>query len=64
MICGATQADYALLVIDSGENSFEGGFYKGGLTKEHAYLVKALGVNKVVIIVNKMDLINWSEKRY
>ena len=32
-----------MLVIDSGPNSFEGGFEKGGQTKEHAYLIKAFG---------------------
>lgn len=30
MISGTAQADYAMLVIDSGPNAFEGGFERGG----------------------------------
>lgn len=41
MIYGAAQADAAILVIDA--VNFESGF-QGGQTKEHALLVKSLGV--------------------
>lgn len=62
MITGASQADYAILVIDV--PSFENGFSNGGLTKEHSYLIKSLGARDVIVALNKMDLVNWDSKRY
>lgn len=43
MITGATQADSALLVINSIKGEFETGFEMGGQTREHSLLVKSLG---------------------
>ena len=53
-----------VLVIDSGINAFDAGFYSGGRTKEHALLAKTLGVSKIIVAVNKLELFNWEEKRY
>ena len=64
MISGTSAADFALLVIDSGVNAFNAGFYSGGQTKEHALLAKTLGVNKLIVAVNKLELLNWNQKRY
>ena len=64
MIAGTSAADYALLVIDSGINAFDAGFYSGGRTKEHALLAKTLGVSKIIVAINKLELFNWEEKRY
>lgn len=58
MITGAAQADYAILVIDV--THFDSTFISGGQTKEHAYIVKSLGVQTIVVAVNKMDAINWN----
>ena len=57
MITGAAQADYAILVIDV--THFDSTFINGGQTKEHAYIVKSLGVQTIVIAVNKMDVVEW-----
>lgn len=59
MITGASQADAAVLVISGkqGEGVQE-------QTKEHAFLMKVLGVNQVIVAVNKMDAANYDEKRY
>lgn len=40
------------------------GFDKGGQTREHAMLAKSLGVQQLVVVINKMDDVNWSEKRF
>ncbi|MEN2495388.1 MAG: translation termination factor GTPase eRF3 [Marteilia pararefringens] len=64
MISGSSHADVAVLVISARLGEFESGFDKGGQTKEHVLLVRTLGVEKVVIIVNKMDSCNWDEERY
>ncbi|EED23350.1 translation elongation factor EF-1 subunit, putative [Talaromyces stipitatus ATCC 10500] len=62
MIAGASQADFAVLVIDAGTGNFESGLK--GQTKEHALLVRSMGVQKVVVAVNKMDIVSWSKDRF
>lgn len=62
MIAGASQADFAMLVIDSGTGNFEAGLK--GQTKEHALLVRSMGVQKLVVAVNKMDAAKWSKERF
>ncbi|KAH8830632.1 EF Tu GTP binding domain-containing protein [Flagelloscypha sp. PMI_526] len=64
MISGASQADCALLVVDAGTGEFEAGFDRGGQTREHLILVRSLGVAQVVVSVNKLDQVNWSQDRY
>jgi peptide chain release factor subunit 3 len=66
MIGGASQADVGCLVISARKGEYETGFEKGGQTREHAILAKTQGVNKLVVVVNKMDdpTVNWSEERY
>ena len=64
MIAGTSAADYALLVVDSGLNAFDAGFYRDGRTKEHALIAKTLGVSKIIVAINKLELFNWEEKRY
>jgi elongation factor 1-alpha len=54
----------AILVIASGEGEFEAGISKNGQTREHALLAYTLGVKQMIVVVNKMDGINWSEKRF
>lgn len=62
MLAGASQADFAVLVIDASTNSFEAGLR--GQTKEHALLVRSTGVQNVVVAINKMDAAQWSEERF
>ena len=64
MIGGAAQADIGVLVISSRKGEFEAGFEQGGQTREHAMLAYTLGVQKLIILVNKMDCCDWEEKRY
>ena len=66
MIGGASQADVGILVISARKGEYETGFEKGGQTREHAMLAKTQGVNKLVIVVNKMDdpTVEWSKDRF
>ncbi|KAK1925077.1 hypothetical protein DB88DRAFT_437513 [Papiliotrema laurentii] len=64
MISGAAQADVALLVVDGSPGEFEAGFERGGQTREHAWLVRSLGVKEIIVGINKMDVVDWSQDRY
>ncbi|PWN53684.1 hypothetical protein IE53DRAFT_408489 [Violaceomyces palustris] len=66
MISGAAQADIAILVISARRGEFETGFERGGQTREHAMLVKTAGVQRLVVVINKMDdsTVNWEKERY
>ncbi len=57
MITGASQADAALLVVAAPDGVME-------QTKEHVFLARTLGINQLIISVNKMDAAKYDEKRY
>ena len=62
MIAGASQADFAVLVIDASTGNFESGLK--GQTKEHALLVRSMGIQRIVVVVNKLDAVLWSQPRF
>ena len=62
MIAGASQADFAVLVIDATAGAFESGLR--GQTKEHALLVRSMGVSRLIIAVNKLEMVSWSQDRF
>ncbi len=66
MITGASQADAALLVVSARKGEFEAGMSPEGQTREHAILAKTMGINQLIVAVNKMDATDppWSQKRY
>ena len=55
-----------MLIISARKGEFETGFEKGGQTGEHAVLAKTLGVDRLIIAVNKMDdpSVEWAKERY
>jgi elongation factor 1-alpha len=57
MITGASQADAAVLVVAASEGVQE-------QTKEHVFLARTLGINQLIIVINKMDAVNYDQKRF
>lgn len=72
MISGASQVDVALLMVPAEMGGFEKAIAKGnhkkgevqGQTRQHARLCYLLGINQLIVGINKMDSVDWSEKRY
>jgi len=57
MITGASQADAAILVCAAKEGV-------QAQTKEHVFLARTLGINQLIIALNKMDEVNYDKARY
>jgi elongation factor 1-alpha len=57
MITGTSQADCAILIIDSTTGGFEAGISKDGQTREHALLAFTLGVRQMICCCNKVSLL-------
>ncbi|ODV98184.1 hypothetical protein PACTADRAFT_20341, partial [Pachysolen tannophilus NRRL Y-2460] len=62
MINGVSQADLGILIIDA--NNFESGFGLNGQTREQILIAKNLGLDKLVIAINKMDIFNYDQDRF
>lgn len=52
----------AMILVSMKENEFEASL-SGGMTKEHLTLARAIGIEHLIIVANKMDLIDWDEKK-
>ena len=57
MITGASQADAGVLVVAANDGVM-------AQTKEHVFLSRTLGVNQLIVAVNKMDMVKFDEKRF
>lgn len=77
MISGAAQADAALLVVDGSIGGFEAGFSEAapafgagggfgapptqGQTREHAQLIRSLGVDQMAVVITKLDTCGYAQ---
>ncbi len=57
MISGAAAAEAAFLIVDASEGVRE-------QTKRHAYILSLLGMKKVTVLVNKMDLVGYDREKF
>jgi sulfate adenylyltransferase large subunit len=57
MITGASQAEAAILIVDVKEGVQE-------QTRRHAYILSMLGLEQVIAVLNKMDLVDYGRERF
>jgi sulfate adenylyltransferase subunit 1 len=57
MVTGASTADLAIILVDARAGLLE-------QTHRHSFIAHLLGIKHMVVCVNKMDLVDWDEKRY
>ena len=57
MVTGASTADLAIILVDARAGLLE-------QTHRHSFIAHLLGIKHMVVCVNKMDLVEWSEDRY
>lgn len=57
MITGASRAQAALLMIDAKEGVQEN-------SRRHAYMLSMLGIQQIAVVINKMDLVDYSQEAY
>ncbi len=57
MVTGASNCQLAIILVDARYGVQE-------QTKRHSYIASLLGIRNVVVAINKMDLVDWSESRY
>jgi elongation factor 1-alpha len=57
MITGASQADAAVLIVAATDGVMP-------QTKEHAFLARTLGINHIIVAINKMDMVNYDQKAF
>lgn len=57
MVTGASTANLSIVLVDARNGVSE-------QTRRHSYISALLGIPHIVFAVNKMDLVDWSEKRF
>lgn len=57
MVTGASRAEAAVLVIDAYEGVREN-------SRRHGYLLSMLGIRQIIVVVNKMDLVDYKQDRF
>jgi bifunctional enzyme CysN/CysC/sulfate adenylyltransferase subunit 1 len=57
MVTGASTANLSIVLVDARQGVIE-------QTRRHTFIAAMLGIPHLVIAVNKMDLVDWSEERF
>ena len=65
MVTGASTAHAAIILVDATRVTFVDGVAQLlPQTKRHSAIVKLLGLQHVIVAINKMDLVDYSETRF
>jgi elongation factor 1-alpha len=66
MITGASEADCAVLVVSAKPGETDVAVAAGGQGREHAFLLRTLGVSQIAVVINKMDdaQVNYAKERF
>ncbi|KAJ4773731.1 Elongation factor 1-alpha [Rhynchospora pubera] len=67
LISGTAQADAAILVVDASIGAFEAGMVGMtgmGQTKEHAQIIRSFGLEHIIVAINKLDSVEYSQGRF
>ncbi|MFC1576166.1 sulfate adenylyltransferase subunit 1 [Candidatus Omnitrophota bacterium] len=57
MMSGASLTNAAVLIVDAHEGVME-------QTRRHLYIINLLGIDKIIVVLNKMDLVGYDEKKF
>ena len=57
MVTGASNSDVGIILVDATKGIFE-------QTKRHTFILSLLGIENIIVAVNKMDLISYDEKKF
>lgn len=63
MIENSFIGDLGILIVSAKDNEFKSGF-QGGQTEEHSFISRTMGLKKIIVVVNKMDIIDWNQKKF
>lgn len=62
LITGAAAADVGLLVVPAAQGEFEAAWQNS--IQQHVVLARGLGISQLVVAVNKLDAVEWSQERF
>ena len=57
MVTGASNSDVGIILVDATKGILD-------QTKRHTFILSLLGIENIIVAVNKMDLINYDEKKF
>ena len=57
MVTGASNSDVGVILVDATKGILD-------QTKRHTFILSLLGIENIIVAVNKMDLINYDEKKF
>ncbi|MGC9132888.1 MAG: translation elongation factor EF-1 subunit alpha [Nanopusillaceae archaeon] len=64
MITGSAQSDAGILVVSASKGETEPGIGPEGQGREHLLLLRTLGIPQIIVVISKMDTVNYDQKRF